>query len=389
MGGSDLEDRGKNVRTHMTKTKMNRPMTKIWLFLAAFIVAAVASAQHKPVRIGIVGLTHDHIHGLLGRKEKGDILIVGIAEPDTALVGRYARQYGFDRKLVYPTIGEMLRHTSPEAVMAYNDIFGHLEVVEACAPRGIHVMVEKPLAVSREHAMRMDSLAGKYKIHLLTNYETTWYGSNARAYELTNQEEAIGEIRKIVFHTGHQGPVEIGCSRAFLSWLTDPVLNGAGALNDFGCYGANISTWLMNGEAPLTVTAVTHTNKPEVYPLVDDEATIIVQYRQAQVVIQASWNWPYNRKDMQLYGQTGYVNCLNASDMTIVKTGKRDAEEMTAPALPADRNDAFSYFANIIRGTITAQPYDLSSLENNIRVVKILAAAKLSAQTGRTIPWRE
>lgn len=367
---------------------MKRSMVQLWLILAAFIVAVAAPAQKNPVRIGVVGLTHDHIHGLLGRKEKGDILIVGIAEPDTALAGRYARQYGFDRKLVYPTIGEMLRHTNPEAVMAYNDIFGHLEVVEACAPRGIHVMVEKPLAVSSEHVLRMDSLAAEYNIHLLTNYETTWYGSNAKAYEIANQEEAIGEIRKIVLHTGHQGPVEIGCSDAFLSWLTDPVLNGAGALYDFGCYGANISTWLMQGEAPLSVTAVTHTNKPLVYPRVDDEATIIVQYRKAQVVIQASWNWPYSRKDMQLYGQTGYVNCINASEMTIRIAGERE-EELTAPALPSDRNDAFSYFANLIRGSVKAQPYDLSSLENNIRVVKILEAAKRSAQTGRTIPWRE
>ena len=360
----------------------------IFLIVTSFTIAFTVRAQQEPLRIGVVGLTHDHIHGLLGRKEKGDIVIVGIAEPDTALVGRYARQYGFDRKLVYPTIGEMLRQTNPEAVMAYNDIFGHLEVVEACAPRGIHVMVEKPLAVSSEHVMRMDSLAGKYNIHLLTNYETTWYGSNAKAYEIAIHEEAIGEIRKIVFNTGHQGPVEIGCSTEFLSWLTDPVRNGAGALNDFGCYGANISTWLMKGETPLHVTAVTHTNKPQVYPQVDDEASIIVQFKKAQVVIQASWNWPYSRKDMQLYGVSGYVNCINASDMRIQQKGKR-VEELTAPALPADRNDAFTYFANIIRGDIKVQPYDLSSLENNIRVVKILEAAKISAQTGRTIPWRE
>ncbi len=368
---------------------MKKTSRIILLLVTAFIVAFIAPAQQQPVRIGIVGLTHDHIHGLLGRKVKGDILIVGIAEPDTALVGKYARQYGFDRKLVYPTLGEMLRHTKPEAVMAYNDIYGHLEVVEACAPRGIHVMVEKPLAVSREHVLRMDSLAGKYNIHLLTNYETTWYGSNAKAYAVARDEKAIGEIRKITFHTGHQGPVEIGCSPQFLSWLTDPVRNGAGALNDFGCYGANITTWLMQGEAPVSVTAVTHTNKPLVYPGVDDEATIIIQYPKAQVVIQASWNWPYSRKDMQLYGASGYVNCMDASAMIIRETGKKDATELTAPALPADRNDAFSYLAGVVRGNIVPQPYDLSALQNNVMVVKILAAAKKSAKTGSTIPWEE
>ena len=273
--------------------------------------------------------------------------------------------------------------------MAYNDIFGHLEVVEKCAPKGIHVMVEKPLAVSAAHADKMAALAKKHNIHLLTNYETTWYGSNAEAFRIANDEKKIGEIRKIEFHTGHQGPVEIGCSKEFLSWLTDPVLNGAGALNDFGCYGANISTWLMNGETPVSVTAVTHTNKPQVYPKVDDEATIVVQYPKAQVVIQASWNWPYNRKDMQLYGQSGYVFCKDGTNMTVRKTDEKTATDIVAPALLENQNDAFSYFANVIRGNIKPQPYDLSALPNNELVMKILEAAKVSAEIGKKVVWGE
>ena len=67
---------------------------------------------------------------------------------------------------------------------------------------------------------------------------------------MANQEHAVGEIRKMVVHDGHQGPKEIGCSAEFLSWLTDPVKNGGGALVDFGCYGAYPMTWLMKGNTP-------------------------------------------------------------------------------------------------------------------------------------------
>lgn len=361
--------------------------TKIFFVLAALAFSFVVSAQQKPLRIGVVGLTHDHIHGLLGRKVKGDIDIVGIAEPNAELAKKYANIYGLDLKMVYPSIDEMILKTKPEAVMAYNDVFGHLEVVEKCAPKGIHVMVEKPLAVSVKHAERMKYLAKKYNIHLLTNYETSWYPSTNNAYELINSEKAIGEIRKIVFQTGHQGPVEIGCSKEFLAWLTDPVLNGSGALYDFGCYGANISSWLMKGESPVSVTAVTHTNKPQIYPKVDDEATIIIQYPRSQVVIQASWNWPYNRKDMQIYGQSGFVNCENANDMMILKSGSNIAQTFSASALPNDRRDAFSYFLNVVRGNIIPQQNDLSALENNVTTVKILEAAKKSAETGKTVDW--
>ena len=56
---------------------------------------------------------------------------------------------------------------------------------------------------------------------------------------------------------GHQGPQEIGVGPEFFEWLTDPVIDGGGALFDFGCYGANLMTWLMDNERPLAVTALT------------------------------------------------------------------------------------------------------------------------------------
>ena len=250
-------------------------------------------------------------------------------------------------------------------------------------------MVEKPLAVNVQHAKKMNELAKKYHIYLLTNYETTWYASNSKAYEIANKTKEIGDIRKIEFHTGHQGPVEIGCSKEFLSWLTDPQLNGSGALNDFGCYGANIATWMMKGEIPVSVTAITHTNKPSIYPKVEDEATIVVQYAKKQVVIQASWNWPYNRKDMELYGESGYVRCVNSTEMTVQKTSEKSLQDSTAPPLRKNQNDAFSYFANVVRGHIKPGPYDLSALPNNEIVVKILEAARVSAKSNKTIIWKE
>ena len=93
-----------------------------------------------------------------------------------------------------------MRTTKPQGVAAFNSIYGHLEVVRLCAPLGIHVMVEKPLAVSLAHAQEMETLAKKHKIHLLTNYETTWYGSNLDAMK---ELPALGKIRKIVVHDGH------------------------------------------------------------------------------------------------------------------------------------------------------------------------------------------
>ncbi len=356
------------------------------LLLALFTSVMYAQTDEKnPVKIGIAGLTHSHVHGLLRQADREDLTIVGIAEPNRELASRYAKRYGFSMNIVYDDLETMLKTTQPEVVTAFNSIYGHLEVVETCAPLGIHVMVEKPLAVSNEHAQAMEKAAKAGNIHLLTNYETTWYGSTHKAFEMVMEEKQIGDIRKIVVHDGHPGPKEIGVNDEFLEWLTDPKLNGGGALIDFGCYGANLITWLMQGERPQSVTAVTQQVKPDIYPKVDDEATIIVTYPKAQGIIQASWNWPINRKDMEVYGQTGYVHTVDATRMKTRVNASSPEQSLEAPALPKPYNDPFSYLIAVIRGEIEVLPTDLSSLPINMTVVEILDAARRSAASGKTI----
>jgi predicted dehydrogenase len=341
----------------------------------------------EPVRIGIDGLSHDHIHGLLRNIDKRqDIQLVGIAESDPNLVNRLAKQYGFDRNIVYGSLAEMVEKTHPQGVVAFNSIHGHLHTVEVCAPRGIHVMVEKPLAVSPKHAKRMYGLAVKNRIQLLTNYETSWYPAHYRAFELAAvREDAIGGINKVLVNDGHKGPVEIGCSKEFLAWLTDPVLNGGGAVTDFGCYGANLMTWLMKNERPLSVTAVLQTVKPEVYPKVDDQATIILAYPHVQAILQGSWNWPVDRKDMEIYGREGYVKVSGANDLEFRPNRNAPPEKLRITEFPFDAKDPFSYFAKVITGDIKVNATDLASPENNLTVVEILDAAKRSARKGNTV----
>ena len=261
-----------------------------WMLLAATLLYEQDSpAQSRsPLRVGIVGLVHGHVHGFLQQSlHSPEIEIVGIAEPDTRLAAQNAARYGFDRGLLFSDLEEMLQKAHPQAVLVYTSTYDHRRVVEICARHGVHVMMEKPLAVSLEDALAIEKAARAGKIHVLVNYETSWYRSNWAAYDLAH-EKAIGDIRKVVVHDGHSGPKEIGVEPEFLSWLTDPKLDGGGALFDFGCYGADLMTWLMDGQRPHTVTAVTQQIKPDIYPRVDDEATIVLTYPKAQAIVQAS-----------------------------------------------------------------------------------------------------
>ncbi|HVV73353.1 MAG TPA: Gfo/Idh/MocA family oxidoreductase [Verrucomicrobiae bacterium] len=336
-----------------------------------------------PVRFAIVGLSHDHASGFIPRTAgREDIQLAGIVESKPELINRYAQRFQLDKSLFFSSLDDLLAHTNIQAVATFTSTFEHRRVVEFCASRGIHVMMEKPLAVNLEHARAIADAARKGHIQVIVNYETTWYPGNQEAYRLVHEKAAIGPLRKVVVHDGHRGPREIGCSEDFLAWLTDPVLNGGGALTDFGCYGADLLTWLMQGQRPASVFAVTQHIKPEVYPKVEDEATIVVTYPQTQGIIQASWNWPFDRKDIEIYGKTGYVLVPHPDQLRLRKANENETQLVPAP-LTGARSDPLSYLAAVAKGEI--QPAGLSSLEVNLVVTEILDAARESARTGKRV----
>ena len=361
------------------------------LIMVAVFTLSTSHAQNKPLRLGVIGLTHTHVHWILGRPADNKVVIAGIVESNTELARRYMQQHGLPMHLLYATMEELIEKEKPDAVAAFGSIEEHLKVVEKFAPLGIHVMVEKPLAINMEHAKKMEDLSKKHGIHLLTNYETTWYPTVHTANDWL-QKDSIGNLTQLIIRDGHRGPLKIGINVEFLEWLTDPAKNGGGAITDFGCYGANIATWKMNGERPLQVIAVTQQLQQENNPKVDDESTIILVYKNAKATIQASWNWPIGRKDMEVYGRKGVIYADNRNDLRKRMAEGYDGFIETSSKLserPSPFHDPFAHFAAVIRKEIFIPQYDLSSLENNMIVMEILDAAKRSAAEGRAVPMRK
>ena len=355
----------------------------VWLLFAGTAHAQSPDAPPHPVKLAIAGLAHGHVGGFLrALADHPDVQLVGVFDPDPALQSRIAERHGLATTLFFTDLATMLERTRPDAVAAFTNTYDHPMVVEACATRHIHVMMEKPLAVSLEHARAIQGAAKRGNIHVIVNYETTWYPSHGSLWKVIKDQHAAGDIRKMVALDGHAGPKEIGVGPEFLGWLIDPVKNGAGALFDFGCYGANLMTWLMDNQRPLAVTAVTQQIKPAIYARVDDEATVLLEYPKAQGIIQASWNWPFSRKDLEVYGEKGQAIAIGGQTLRVRMPEK--PEETRAPEpLPADEGSSISYLAAVVRGKL--QPAGLSSLENNMIVTEILEAARESARTHKTV----
>ncbi|MEP6597177.1 MAG: Gfo/Idh/MocA family oxidoreductase [Ginsengibacter sp.] len=352
----------------------------ISILLISFISSNISAQQ--PIRVVVAGLNHDHVHGILNQYNKGHVDIVGIAEPDKHLQQKFGKRYNLPDSLFFNDLKKLVIDKKPDAVLGYNAVANHLKIVEICAPLGISVMVEKPLAATLSQAKQIASLANKYRIKVLTNFETTWYPSYQDVYN-TVSKDSIGQIKKMVVHDGHQGPKEIGCSPEFLSWLTDPVLNGAGALNDFGCYGADLMTWFMKGIKPIAVTAITRHYKPDVYPKVEDDATILIEYPNATGQIEASWNWPFSIKDLEVFGETGYLHALDKENIISRMRENKKGSKVAEP-LPAPINDAITYLTAVLQNKIPGTN-DQSSLQYNMIVMEILDAAKRSAATGKRV----
>jgi predicted dehydrogenase len=363
-----------------------RPFEIAWLVVlfVSGLSTANAFGQPAPVRVAIVGLEHGHVTGFLNQFPKqNDAQLVGIVDADASLRDKYAQQFHLEPSLFYPTLDDLFAHQRPQALLVYTSIGEHRRIIEAAANHNVTVMVEKPLTLSLDDALAIRRVARSHHIQVLVNYETTWYPSNRALYDLL-RHDSLGELRKAIIHDGHQGPKEIGVQPEFLKWLTDPAENGAGALYDFGCYGADLMTWFMHGESPVSVTAVAQTDKPDLYPHVDDDATIIMRYPRAQAVLMPSWDWSFGRKDAEVYGTKGYAIAPNPTQIRERVAEASPVVGLNIPALPAPNDTSLHYLAAVVRGQLDPD-HDLTSLDTNMVVMQILDAARQSARTGKTV----
>lgn len=143
----------------------------------------------------------------------------------------------------------------------------------------------------------------------------------------------------------------------------------------------------MDGQAPIAVTAITRQIKKDVYPKVDDDATILLEYPGATGIIEASWNWPFAIKDMEVFGETGYIQAVDPQTLRIKEKEQAPYSTKTAAPFPETFRNHLNYLSALLSKQITGKD-DLSSLENNLIVVRILEAAKASAKSGKRVPLK-
>jgi scyllo-inositol 2-dehydrogenase (NADP+) len=372
---------------------MKRQSVKSRIIFVAFVLLALLGAANvnaaqnaagaAKTRLAVVGLDHDHVWSLL-KDIAGEpsAELVAIAEPDPALVSRAQKEVPSSVKF-YADYVAMLDQAKPEAVIVATANDRHLEILRQCAKRHIHYSTEKPMATNAADAREMERLAREANIKLMVNYWNAWVAPSHDIFHRVRAGE-VGPIQKIIVQYGHRGPKEIGVTQQFASWLYDPVKNGGGAIMDFGCYGAELSLWLKG--RPTRVYATTRKLKVEQNNKVDDDATIVLDYPDATAIIEASWNWPYTKDQVEVFGPKGsllarHTSLLHRAADAHGPNVPPDGDSLTLEPLPKETSNPITYFVDCIRNNKPIE--DPVSALLNVQVMEILDAARESARTGK------
>jgi predicted dehydrogenase len=369
---------------------MKTPFSPIALLMASLLIPLAplaADSQSIPpnekTRIAIIGLDHDHVWELLrciASEPQAELVAIADAHPD--LVHEAKSQVPANVKF-YPDYVKMLDEAKPEAVFVTTENDRHLEILRECAKRHIHYSTEKPMATNAADAREMGRLADEAGIKLMVNYWNAW---TASSHDLFHRVKAgdIGPVQKIIVQYGHNGPKEIGVSKEFADWLYDPVKNGGGAIMDFGCYGAEWALWLKG--RPTRVYATTRKLKTDQHNRVDDDATITLDYPDATVIIEASWDWPYSMDRVYVFGPKGSL-LARRNDLFFRSSSAEgpqappDGEPAKLNPLPHEMSNPIAHLLDRIRTNHPVE--DPLSGKLNVQVMEILDAARESVRTGR------
>ncbi len=236
----------------------------------------------KQYRIGVAGLTHDHVWGNLENVAASDIgQLVAVADPNEPLRDRAVQQHGC---AAYVDYREMVDRESLDVMYVFCDNAQGVDVGICAAEHGLHVMVEKPMAATLEGAERLLAAATAAGVRLMVNWPVVWRPQVQAALEIATRGE-FGRIWQLTHRAAHGGP-EAECSSYFEEWILDPKRNGAGALVDLCSYGINMAQVLL-GRPECVSATVGYWYEP---PLpVEDNAIVVMRYPRAIATAEGAW----------------------------------------------------------------------------------------------------
>ena len=336
----------------------------------------------ETIRVGVMGLTHDHVWenlAELGATKLGRL--VAAADPNVELLEKVRQETGCSQ--TFESYADMLDEVELDAVYIYADNATGADLAVMAANAGLHVMVEKPMASTLEGAVAMLAAARAAGRLLMVNWPFTWWPGLQKAFAMVQAGE-IGQVFSTRYRSAHAGPKELGCTPYFYEWLYDEELNGAGALMDYCCYGAALARYLL-GMPSRVMGMAGHLLKD--YVTVDDNAVIMMQWPRAMAVSEASWTQIGHLTSYQavIYGSEGTIVIEPGVNGRVLLATREHEEgvEVDVPASPPHMTNASAYFLHCIANDLLIE--GLCAAEVGRDAQEILEAGLISALDGAAI----
>lgn len=351
---------------------------------------------------GVLGISFDHMHmGDLLRlvHEHPDAEIAGIYDPDRKRMESAIATFGIPEDRVFTDLEACLTKTEAELAIVCSATAEHANSVEAIAPHGLNVMIEKPFAASVSDARRIiKAMEGTGK-RLAVNWPLAWRPSHVTAKRLV-AEGAIGDLIEVHFYDGNRGPLfhladkvevspeEVEAQKPSSWWYRRA--SGGGSLLDYLGYGTTLGSWFMDGEAPLEVTTVVD-ETPGIE--VDQHSITVCRYKRGLSKFETRWGtltdpWtqqPQPKCGFVLVGTDGSISSYDYDPFVTLQTRKEPTpKEVPANDLPVGRRNPIEYLlARIEDGRPIEGPLDpaLSLLGQ-----RMIDSAVLSATNKRSVP---
>ncbi len=355
----------------------------------------------EQIKVAIIGFAHMHVNEISQyiREEPG-MRLVGIADvkPDMQelVKRRYTRQWNIDNVAAMHTLvpyddyNIMLEETTPDICFLLCENSNKAAVTEDVTSRGIHVCIEKPMAMTLAEAKQINALSEKYGVEIMVNWPTSWR-PYIRKLDNVYQSGICGKLLKMHYINGHTGPLGIGARHRGVNAAADPMTDeeraatwwyqkkmGGGAFLDIGCYGAMYSTWFQVGN-PLDVFAdARNLNTP--YCDSSDNVVFIVNYPTSLSVLEGTWTMPNK------FLPTGPVLCCEEG--VIYTTADRQVKAMDLSgneifipeSMPECDPNICTLYTRHVQNNI--ELHKTVTLPFNLRVTALLETAIKSAAEG-------
>ncbi len=330
------------------------------------------------LRIGIMGLSHDHVWDFIAHaKSNTTVQIVAAADADSDLRAK-AERTGITK--THPDPFKMLEKNELDAVAIFGDNRSGTEYGIAAAKKGLHILLEKPMAADYADAVALYSAAKSAGVKLMINWPFAWWPNLQHALSMIRRGK-IGNIFQINYRAAHCGPRELGCSPQFVDWLYDPHRNGAGVIMDYCCYGAALTCMFLG--LPNRVSTIAGRLRKNDLPA-EDNAVMIMQHATAISTATASWTQSGHMTSYEpiFYGDKGTLMASNG------KLYLADAEAdkgvgIRCPALTEGMRDPLDHFVAVIRNEVSLM--EICSAEVALMAQHVLTAGILSANTNQVI----